>query len=146
MKTCKEEHGCTCEQTGLFLPPGRSRNSHLPINMCQFLSGANAFAITALLLEQSQNKVTQLVLLQSYYLVHMSLSNLIELHFIFQGKLSTTHTHRLHLANLGLLMMVSALAILLHPTISTGIHNIDIIPTYVQDGYHVMNVIYLGNT
>ncbi|XP_056454833.1 diacylglycerol O-acyltransferase 1-like isoform X1 [Gadus chalcogrammus] len=53
---------------------------------------ANVFAVTALLLEHSQEK----------------------------GKLSSSHAHCLHLANLGLLMMISALPTLLYPTISTG--------------------------
>ncbi|KAK0156203.1 Diacylglycerol O-acyltransferase 1 [Merluccius polli] len=48
------------------------------------------------------------------------LEHLTENNYNWPGELSSTLIHRLHLANLGLLMMVSALAILLHPAISTG--------------------------
>ncbi|KAM4619188.1 diacylglycerol O-acyltransferase 1-like [Polymixia lowei] len=56
------------------------------------LLAANTFAIIALVLERSQEK----------------------------GKLSPTNGHRLHLGNLGLLMLFPAVVILYSPTISTG--------------------------
>ncbi|KAM8752007.1 diacylglycerol O-acyltransferase 1-like isoform 1-T1 [Acanthopagrus schlegelii] len=56
------------------------------------LLAANMFAITALLLERSQEK----------------------------GMLSPTNTHRLHLTNLGLLLLFPVAVIVNEPTISTG--------------------------
>ncbi|XP_033489990.1 diacylglycerol O-acyltransferase 1-like isoform X1 [Epinephelus lanceolatus] len=103
---------------------------------------ANMFAIVALLLERSQEKVTLLHFLCFSYFDHVypglenaSTTNISNFstqnncpgkhqHFYsiysHQGMLSPTTSHRLHLINLGLLLLFPAAVIVHEHTISTG--------------------------